>query len=180
MSDEIGLQHAGVQGHVVTITLAMPDYAHRLFALICFPFSVPVAPTYGPLFRQVCRVLAHDLLIRQMSAFAHSDFFDWQSGCQQGQCFVPQVPSRCPACLTAAFGLLLERFTKPAGCVFFATQYQTISAGSWRFLALGRPRLLATKLMLACHVRHTERLPVSCLCGARPTRRKVLAAAASA
>ncbi|CAJ1395589.1 unnamed protein product [Effrenium voratum] len=124
--------------------------------------------------------LRTDLLIRQMSAFAYSDFVDWQSGRQQGHCFVPQVPSGCPACLTAAFGLLLERFTKPAGCAFFTAQYQTIAAGSWRFLALGRPRLLATKLMLACHVWHTQRLPVSCLCGARPTRRKVLAAAASA
>ncbi|CAJ1408106.1 unnamed protein product [Effrenium voratum] len=62
--------------------------------------------------------LRTDLLIRQMSAFTYSDFVDWQSGCQQGNCFVPQVPSGCPACLTAEFGLLLERFTKPAGCVF--------------------------------------------------------------
>ena len=50
---------------------------------------------------------------------------------------------KCPAGVqhAAAFGLLLERFTKPAGCAFFTAQYQTIAAGSWRFLALGRPRL---------------------------------------
>ena len=124
--------------------------------------------------------LRTDLLIRQMSAFMYSDFVDWQSGCQQGHCFVPPVPSGCPACLTAEFGLLLERFPKPAGCVFFAAQYQTIAAVSWRFVGLGRPRLLATKLMLACHVWHTQRLPVSWLCRARPTRHKVLAGVASA
>ena len=63
MSDEVGWKHAGAKGLVGTfIALAMPDHAHRLFTLICFPFfSVPLAPTYGPLSRQVCRVLAHRL-----------------------------------------------------------------------------------------------------------------------
>ena len=52
---------------------------------------------------------------------------DWQSGCQKGHCFAPQVLSGCPACLTASFGLLLERFIKPAGCFL----RRAVSNGGW-------------------------------------------------
>ena len=49
MSDEVVLQHARAKDHVVTfVALAMPDHAHRLFALICSPFSVPLASNVWP------------------------------------------------------------------------------------------------------------------------------------
>ena len=71
VSDEVVLQHAGAKDHVVTfIALAMPDHARRLFALICFPFSAPLATGVWlalPPGRFV-GCLCTDLLIRQMSA----------------------------------------------------------------------------------------------------------------
>ena len=61
-----------------------------------------------------------------------------------------QVPSECPACLTATFSLLLERVGRPP-VVFF----------------VARQRLLAAKLMLAWHVlaRH-----VHCFCHSSKTK----------